>query len=648
MAFANASPGMAVISPTGDVIEANRSLADLVHRPLDRLQSEGWSAFIHPDDYQLVAAQVGQLGAEGIWSFQQSVRCVRSRGEVVWCLLGVSLATDEAGENPYLFAQFQDINDLVHTEQRLRVSEEHYRNLFGHSPVAVLEQDFTAVGAWLDELRQAGVDDLRDHLRLRPDLVEDGVELIRVGNVNEATIELLEARGRAGRLDGLPREMLTEQMIEVIVDQFVAVWEGRDRAEASAVSATMQGRRLDLVVHWVAPVVDARLDLSQVVVALADVTEYRRTQEALRRIEERLRTVVGAAPIILFAVDRYGIFTLAEGQGLSALGLRSGEAVGRSVFEMFRDSSQFVAAVRRSLSGEGFATSVEITGLDFDTRFTPIWDGSRVEGAVGVAYDITERKRAQERLEELIRSKDEFVASVSHELRTPLTAVVGFAQELQASLEEYGPEERALLVSLIADQSLEVADLVEDLLVAARVDLDRVAVAADTVNVVDEIRSVLAAWQPAEAERVGIDGLDVMVHADAIRLRQIIRNLLSNAKRYGGEHIDVVVGEIEGFVSVMVQDDGPGVPPRDRERIFEPYHRAHRLDGQPASVGLGLTVSRHLARLMGGDLSYRYQDDRSIFELQLMPALTPQISVGSSADVLPSLDASAAPGAEPD
>ena len=68
---------------------------------------------------------------------------------------------------------------------------------------------------------------------------------------------------------------------------------------------------------------------------------------------------------------------------------------------------------------------------------------------------------------------------------------------------------------------------------------------------------------------------------------------------------------------IRVRDDGAGIPARDREKIFEPYHRAHRFEGQPASVGLGLTVSRQLARLMGGDLNYTYADGHSVFMLSL-------------------------------
>ncbi len=616
-AFANASSGMAMIDLDGRIIQANQALGDFLSRPVGELHDTPWFEAIHPDEREGVMSRVNQLTNTEIWSFQQEVRYLLPEDRVVWGLLGVSLVTDDSGVPVYLFAHVQDITERMRTEQQLRTSEEHYRNLFGRSPVAIWELDFSRVGAWLSRLAKQGVTDVRAHFRARPDVLRDGVDLIEVEDVNDAAVTLVEAAAREDLLRGLPSQMLTPETLDALAEQFAAVWEDRDRVESGAASSTLRGRKIDLIMHWVAPVVAGRLDLSKVVMACADITEYRQTQEALRRIEERLRTVVGAAPIILFALDRHGVLTLTEGEGLASLSLTSGEAVGRSIFELFRDAPQLIRSVRRALAGEAFTTSVEIRHLHFDTRFTPIWEDGRVAGVVGVANDVTERTQASERLEQLVRSKDEFVASVSHELRTPLTAVVGFAQELRTNMPNLERSDIDSFVGLIAEQSLEVADLVEDLLVAARVDLGNVAVAPEPVVVREQVDAVLSAWPQAEADRVVITGDQVKAFADPVRLRQILRNLLTNAQRYGGATIGIDVRGDAELAWITVSDDGPGIPENDREKIFEPYHRAHRFQGQPASVGLGLTVSRQLARLMGGDLNYRYEEDVSIFELTL-------------------------------
>jgi PAS domain S-box-containing protein len=105
-----------------------------------------------------------------------------------------------------------------------------------------------------------------------------------------------------------------------------------------------------------------------------DVTERKRAEEALRESERHLRTVVGNAPVVLFATDQKGVYTLAEGKGLEALGRQLSEVVGRSVFEVYQHVPQITEYVRRSLSGEEVVGTVEVKGRIFETSYVPLWD----------------------------------------------------------------------------------------------------------------------------------------------------------------------------------------------------------------------------------------------------------------------------------
>lgn len=116
---------------------------------------------------------------------------------------------------------------------------------------------------------------------------------------------------------------------------------------------------------------------------------------------------------------------------------------------------------------------------------------------------------------------------------------------------------------------------------------------------------------------IDFTGGPVRVSGDPARVRQILRNLISNALRYGGDELRVSVSSDESAGYVTVTDKGPGVPAEDQAAIFEPYQRAHNAPGVTASMGLGLTISRQLARLMDGDVTYRRQADESIFTLTL-------------------------------
>lgn len=239
----------------------------------------------------------------------------------------------------------------------------------------------------------------------------------------------------------------------------------------------------------------------------------------------------------------------------------------------------------------------------------------------------------RDRLEKLVRSKDEFLGSVSHELRTPLASVLGFASELRDNFELFDPEEREQFVALIAEQGEDMAHIIEDLLVAARADSDGLVVRSVPTDISHSVDSVLKQVSGVVTE-VEVDaGLEAL--ADPGRLRQILRNLVVNARRYGGAEVSIDVGERSGEVAIRVRDNGTGLPRSEWESIFEPYTRSHHREGQPASVGLGLTVSRILARRMGGDLSYRHEGGLSVFELTLRSSQgdlsAASVSAGSTA-----------------
>jgi signal transduction histidine kinase/EAL domain-containing protein (putative c-di-GMP-specific phosphodiesterase class I) len=225
-----------------------------------------------------------------------------------------------------------------------------------------------------------------------------------------------------------------------------------------------------------------------------------------------------------------------------------------------------------------------------------------------------EARLARER--ELGLAKDEFLASVSHEMRTPLTAVLGFTELLREGRHDFDEEERDELIDLIAAQAQDSTHIIEDLLVAARADLGQLTIQAEDFDIRQALESLTQGWQVEERDHLTLTG-SATVRADPVRTRQILRNLLTNALRYGGDRVEVRVRESGAMARVEVADDGGGIPEADRQRIFEPYYRAHRPGTEPASVGLGLTVSRRLARLMGGELTYRQEDGESVFALEL-------------------------------
>ncbi|MFZ5558529.1 MAG: EAL domain-containing protein, partial [Pseudomonadota bacterium] len=149
------------------------------------------------------------------------------------------------------------------------------------------------------------------------------------------------------------------------------------------------------------PETDERGNVTGVVALVTEITERLRSDRALRESEQRLRTVVANAPLVVFALDAQGAFTFSEGKGLAAIGVEPGEAVGRSVFEMYRDYPDMLAQLRRGLGGRPGVFESSVAGREFVVHYAPQRDpGGEVTGLTGVAIDITERKESEQTLRE--------------------------------------------------------------------------------------------------------------------------------------------------------------------------------------------------------------------------------------------------------
>jgi len=211
-------------------------------------------------------------------------------------------------------------------------------------------------------------------------------------------------------------------------------------------------------------------------------------------------------------------------------------------------------------------------------------------------------------------SKDRFLASVSHELRTPLTAVVGFLELLDEVTEK---EERHEMVRLAAREAHDLSNIVNDLLVVARVDEGLLEVVQVRTNVAAQVRQVLETT-PLDTDGVRFDSQgDQYALADPGRVRQIVRNLVSNALKYGGDQVVIRLNSGGETIALTVCDNGEGVPADLAEVIMKPYGRAHSVVGTTESIGLGLFVSLRLSQAMGGDLAYERQDGLTCFRLVL-------------------------------
>jgi PAS domain S-box-containing protein len=354
---------------------------------------------------------------------------------------------------------------------------------------------------------------------------------------------------------------------------------------------------------------------------------------AVRGRDRRYRSLFNRVPVGLYRTSPEGRIVAANPSLARILGFASPadilSAPARSVYLDPADRDRWAAQVNRA---EG-PVAAELQMLRRDGRIIwvrdrviPVRDRlGRVRYYEGELEDITEQRLHYEQLEAALRSRIELVGAVSHELRTPLTAIVGYAR-LLADGEDLSPEERSEMAGVVEQQAEDMVDIVEDLLTAAQAEARTLRVAVGPIDLAEQARRAVTGMELRHTGTLHVEVGPAPALGDAQRVRQVIRNLVANAIAHGGDNISVTTSTEGRRSQVVVADDGPGLSPGEEERVFEAFQRGSRGNGGPGSVGLGLTVSRHLARLMGGDLTFAREQGMTVFRLVLpgRPAPAPK------------------------
>lgn len=288
--------------------------------------------------------------------------------------------------------------------------------------------------------------------------------------------------------------------------------------------------------------------------------------------------------------------------------------------EEFQQLTSHLEVIRDGLA-ESVANSDEFLGkVGTITRFLVAF---LVPAAVIFIYrELLMRQHRQTELEgrleserRLSRAREEFIANASHELRTPLTGITGLALILAEDPSIDGNDHVSELLHLIISESNDLARMVEDLLTTARLDAGALQFDFDDVAIEEVVRDVVDPLIKSGAS-IRSNCETAHIRADGLRSRQVLRNLLSNAQKYGGPNIEVI-GRVDGRTyRCDVIDDGEGVPGALADRIFERFvHRGR--SGVNDSVGLGLAIVHALALGMGGSVTYSRSNGRTVFSVRL-------------------------------
>jgi signal transduction histidine kinase len=273
-----------------------------------------------------------------------------------------------------------------------------------------------------------------------------------------------------------------------------------------------------------------------------------------------------------------GWFRGGTGWGLVTLGGLLFLAVAAGAYPVVRRLTRRLEALRQGVEAFGAG----------DLAHRVATDGRDEVAAVAASFN-----QAAQRIEDLVRANRSLLANASHELRSPLARL-----KMAVAMMENAPDARRAGLRDEIDRDIRELDaLVEEVLLASRLDA-RAAIADDPVDLLG-----LAAEECARVD-AGLDaGAAVpLLRGDERLLRRALRNLLENARRYGGEEVALRMTREGPWVRLQVEDRGPGVPAELRERIFEPFYRLPGHAEQAGGVGLGLSLVRQIARAHGGEV----------------------------------------------
>jgi signal transduction histidine kinase/purine-cytosine permease-like protein/DNA-binding response OmpR family regulator len=242
------------------------------------------------------------------------------------------------------------------------------------------------------------------------------------------------------------------------------------------------------------------------------------------------------------------------------------------------------------------------------------------------AHDRTDQalQKAKEEAESANQAKSRYLTGISHELRSPLNAILGYAQLLEKDPDI--PAHRREALSVIRHSGEHLADLIEGLLDISKIEVGRLDLHQDQVRIALLLEQLVNMFR-LQAEAKGLmfiyeckDNLPEFVRTDEKRLRQILINLLSNAIKYTGKgNVTFSVRYRNQVAEFVVSDTGEGIASENLERIFRPFERVSRPGSTTTGTGLGLTITRLLTEIMGGDISVSSQlDQGSQFKISLM------------------------------
>jgi len=401
MLVENLGEGTAIVDKNETFTFANPAAEHIFGVSRGELVGRNIREFTDAKQYKAIKKQTQKRRQGEINSYEIEITCPDGEHRIV-----IITATPQMLDNNYqgAFGIFRDITDSKNAEKSLRNSEERYRNIFETAGVSIWEEDFSEVKKSLDALSRQGVRDFPKYFDEHPEFIQHAASLIRVIDVNEATIRLFDANSKAEILGAVERIFVPETLI-ILREELIAMAEGRTYFEGETINQTLSGERLNVLLTMTLP--SDPEGYHSVLVSLMDITDRKRAEQEIAVQRARFQQLFENAPLGIAVVDQYdniqdinkAFESIFQYRTEEVFGLplndtivpeiRDNEASSLSVATLAGASVQKETVRKRK---DGSLVPVQIYGVPINL------DGETV-GAYGMYVDISDRKHKEEKLE---------------------------------------------------------------------------------------------------------------------------------------------------------------------------------------------------------------------------------------------------------
>lgn len=513
--------------------------------------------------------------------------------------------------------------DVVSFENRYLCKDGSYKWLLWSSTVSIEEQLYYAVARDITERKQAEVY-YRDLYENAPDMMAV-VDLVS-GDILECNQTLADVIGRSKEeiTGNAFLELYAPESMEAARQTSSAFVETGEVIRQERTLRRADGSTIDVLLQ-ATPMRDATGRIVASRSTWRDVTKQKEAERALASQEALYRTLIEAAPQVIWVADADGQVALLNKAWHEFSGLSEEESLGTRWAEALHpeDLPDVLAKWERAYThGETYSGECRFRAKDgsYETFIfigTPVRDDSgKIINWVGINTNIADRVQAEIALQEAKdtaeyanRAKSEFLATMSHELRTPLNAIIGFSEILRDEIIGTINDEQKELVLDIHTSGNHLLAMINDILDLSKIEAGKMDLQLEQFSVqeaVTEVNTIINALANRKQIQLTLElDREVLIEADKIKFKQILYNLLSNAIKFtdAGGKITTKF-EVSGSALLgSVTDTGVGISPQDRAKLFQPFTQLDASSTRAHSgTGLGLALTNRLIQLHGGKI----------------------------------------------